>query len=121
MWNRRDPQVVLKPAPGPPKFTADQQKEQEGKNLLSRVDMSSEMLVVLDERGDLLTSHQLASLMQKSEDNGVRVMTFAIGGAHGHSPEVQKGAHKMISLSKMVMNHQVLSQLLGHFPFSSKS
>lgn len=114
--------MVLKPAPGPPKRTVEQQREQEGQDLLSRLDMGKESLVVLDERGEMLTSHQFADYLQKCADDGVQAVTFAIGGASGHSPEVQRTAKqngKYVSslgrlvcfqMSEHVSNEAVLMQ-----------
>ncbi len=53
-------EITLKPAIGPPKQTEEQQKAEEGKNLLSRVEVGTDRLVLLDERGELLTSHEFA-------------------------------------------------------------
>lgn len=108
-------QVTLKPAPGPPKRTVIQQREEEGRELLSRVDVGREKLIVLDERGDIMTSHEFADYLKKCADDGDRGVTFAIGGANGHSEEVQQTARrqgKMISFGKMVMNHQVARVVL---------
>ncbi len=55
-------EITLKPAIGPPKQTEEQQKAEEGKNLLSRVEVGTDRLVLLDERGELLTSHEFAGL-----------------------------------------------------------
>ena len=92
-----------------------QQREEEGKELLSRVDVGREKLIVLDERGDIMTSHEFADYLKKCADDGDRGVTFAIGGANGHSEEVQQTARrqgKMISFGKMVMNHQVARVVL---------
>ncbi len=108
-------EVTLKPAIGPPKQTEAQQKEEEGKTLLSRVDMGQDRLVLLDERGELLTSHQFADFLQRCADGGDRSVTFAIGGASGHSEAVRaeaKAKGRMLSLGKMVMNHQIARVVL---------
>ena len=108
-------EVTLKPAVGPPRQTDEQQKEEEGKSLLSRVDISRDRLVLLDERGDLMTSHEFAEYIQRCADDGDRSLTFAIGGASGHSEHVRNTARKagrMLSLGKMVMNHQIARVVL---------
>lgn len=108
-------ETTLKPANGPPKQTEEQQRAEEGKNLLTRVEMDKDRLVLLDERGDLMTSHEFADYIQKCADNGDRSITFAIGGASGHSEEVRvtaKKAGRMLSLGKMVLNHQIARVVL---------
>ncbi|KAJ1465482.1 hypothetical protein T484DRAFT_1989035, partial [Baffinella frigidus] len=57
-------ELTLKPAPGPPKRTVDEQREEEGKDILSRVSAVEGPLVVLDERGDQLDSFQFAKYLQ---------------------------------------------------------
>lgn len=108
-------ELTLKPAIGPPKQSEAQQKEEEGKNLLSHVDLGQDRLVLLDERGELLTSHQFAEFLQRCADGGDRSVTFAIGGASGHSETVRseaKAKGRMLSLGKMVMNHQIARVVL---------
>jgi 23S rRNA (pseudouridine1915-N3)-methyltransferase len=108
-------ETTLKPAIGPPKQTEEQQKEEEGKILLNQVDVGKDRLVLLDERGDLLTSHEFADYIQRCADSGDRSITFAIGGASGHSESVRataKKAGRMLSLGKMVMNHQIARVVL---------
>ena len=108
-------QITLKPAAGPPKQTEEQQKAEEGKNLLGRIDFAKDRLVLLEERGEIITSHAFADYIQKCMDTGDSSITFAIGGASGHSEDVRSTAKKqgkMLSLGKMVMNHQVARVVL---------
>lgn len=57
-------ELTLKPAPGPPKRTVDEQRDEEGKDILSRVGAGEGPLVVLDERGDQLDSLEFAKFLQ---------------------------------------------------------
>ena len=68
-------------------------------------------LVLLDERGDQLTSKALAAWLGNLRDNGTKELAFVIGDAHGFNPTARDTAHKVISLSNMTLPHQ-LAQLL---------
>lgn len=80
--------------------------EHEGARLLRQIGPRAR-LVVLDQRGDDLSSEALAGLLQETRDAGVPELIFAIGGPDGHPPAVRRGAWRTIRLSGMVLNHQV--------------
>jgi len=69
-------------------------------------------LVALDERGDDLTSPQLAALLERCAQDGVTSLVFAVGGAYGHAPVVRERAWKTIRLSSMVLAHAVARVVL---------
>ncbi|MBJ6724807.1 23S rRNA (pseudouridine(1915)-N(3))-methyltransferase RlmH [Geomesophilobacter sediminis] len=69
-------------------------------------------LVLLDERGDALTSPEFANFIGKNRDQGTSDLVFAIGGAYGFTDEFRSRAHKTISLSKMTLTHQMVRVFL---------
>lgn len=69
-------------------------------------------LVLLDERGDSLTSPELATFLGKNRDQGVSDLVFAIGGAYGFTDSFRSKAFKTISLSKMTLTHQMVRVFL---------
>jgi 23S rRNA (pseudouridine1915-N3)-methyltransferase len=69
-------------------------------------------LIVLDERGEDLTSTALAALLERCAQDGVTPVVFAIGGAYGHAPIVRERAWKTIRLSSMVLAHAVARVVL---------
>ncbi|GFO58522.1 ribosomal RNA large subunit methyltransferase H [Geomonas silvestris] len=69
-------------------------------------------LVVLDERGDQLTSPELANFLTKQRDQGTQDLVFAIGGAYGFTDGFRSQAFKAISLSKMTLTHQMVRVFL---------
>lgn len=69
-------------------------------------------LVLLDERGETLTSTELASFLSKNRDGGVTDMVFAIGGAYGFTDEFRSRAFKTLSLSRMTLTHQMVRVFL---------
>ena len=69
-------------------------------------------VVLLDERGKLLESPELAHEINKVFLNG-KELVFAIGGAFGHfSPAMQARADLILSFSKMVFPHQICRLIL---------
>jgi len=63
--------------------------------------------VVLDERGDHLTSRDLAKKIGVWEQRGPRDFALLIGGADGHTEELRKAADWTWSLSKLTLQHEL--------------
>lgn len=70
-------------------------------------------LIVLDERGESVTSEQLAQWLEASMNQGCKRIVFAIGGPFGHAPELRKQAWKTLAFSPMVLNHEIARILLA--------
>ena len=84
-----------------------QQIEQEGKELLARLD-SRDLIVALDENGKTLSSKELAEFIETKGIHGTSRITFVVGGAYGLSNEVLQKANYKLSLSRMTFSHQVI-------------
>lgn len=69
-------------------------------------------LVLLDERGEQLTSVRFASFLEKERDGGTGDLVFAIGGAYGFSDGFRARAHRTIALSAMTFTHQMVRPFL---------
>ena len=69
-------------------------------------------LVVLDERGEGMTSPELAAFLSKARDGGTSDLVFAIGGAFGFTDGFLGQAFKAISLSRMTLTHQMVRVFL---------
>jgi 23S rRNA (pseudouridine1915-N3)-methyltransferase len=65
-------------------------------------------IVLLDEKGDAMTSPEFASFIAKHRDSGIPEMTFLIGGAYGFPESLRKEADRIISLSSMTFTHQMV-------------
>ena len=59
--------------------------------------------VLLDPLGSQITSHELAEVVEKAE----RDISFYIGGADGWSDEFRATADRLLSLSKLVLPHEL--------------
>ena len=80
-------------------------REEESKVLLAR---SEGMLrVVLDERGEQITSRELARKISDWELARTKSVAFLIGGADGHTDELRCKADWRWSLSPLTLQHEL--------------
>ena len=63
--------------------------------------------VVLDERGDHLTSRELAKKLAGWELHGPRDFALLVGGADGHADEMREAAGWKWSLGKLTLQHEL--------------
>jgi 23S rRNA (pseudouridine1915-N3)-methyltransferase len=85
----------LKPASG----------EEESEALLRRSEGMHR--VALDERGEQVTSRELAARVGRWEQDRVKSVALLIGGADGHSAELRAAADWAWSLSRMTIQHEL--------------
>jgi 23S rRNA (pseudouridine1915-N3)-methyltransferase len=72
-----------------------------------------DFLVVLDEKGKMLTSIQLADFLQLRANESVKQIIFLIGGAYGIDDTVFKRAQLKWSLSALTFPHQLVRMILA--------
>ena len=89
------------------KLTESNQKEEEGKLILDELS-GSDHVVLLDERGDMLTSRGVAEYLQKAMAGGKKRTVFVIGGPYGFSQRVYSRADSMLSFSRMTFSHEMI-------------
>jgi len=98
-----------------PESPSEAEKEdalkKEGANLLRLVPEKS-FLIVLDVRGEILSSEALAEKIAALALQGKSDLTFLIGGAFGISAAVRKRADLRLSFSPMTFTHQMVRLLL---------
>ena len=70
------------------------------------------MTVLLDERGDQLSSPKFAKLLERQRDGGCPHMVFMIGGADGHAADLRHSAGQTLSLGTMVWPHMLARVML---------
>ena len=63
--------------------------------------------VVLDERGELLRSLELARRIEQWEGRGLGRVALLVGGAEGHASEVKAAADWLWSLSPLTLQHEL--------------
>ncbi len=82
-------------------------KQREGELILKNI-KDTDRLILLDQKGTMLSSEELAQKLTKYDVSGIRSIVFLIGGAYGFSDEVYRRADEMLSLSKMTFSHQLV-------------
>jgi len=87
-------------------------KKKEGEIILSKI-QKEDYLVVLEERGKLISSEELAQMLQTRANSGLKRLVFLIGGAFGLDESVLKRADFQWSLSKLVFPHQLVRLILA--------
>ena len=75
-----------------------------------RIETKSGKLILLDESGDQFTSLEIASLLSDVAISGEN-LNFAIGPGEGLD-EGFKSRHRMISISRMTLTHEMASAIL---------
>lgn len=100
----------------PPKNAASlsevDQKDVESRALLAAID-PVDYLILLDERGKMLSSTKLAELVGERALYGAKKIHFVIGGAFGVNDDVRKRADLVWQLSQLVFPHQLVRLLLA--------
>lgn len=81
--------------------------------LLAKALPEGAVLVVLDERGQLLKSPKFAEKLARWRDQGQRELVFMIGGADGLSAELVAQADLKLSFGKMVWPHMLARVMLS--------
>jgi 23S rRNA (pseudouridine1915-N3)-methyltransferase len=69
--------------------------------------------VLLDERGDLLSSMELAEKLGRWRDEGVREARFVIGGADGHDDSARVDADMLLSFGRATWPHLLARAMLA--------
>lgn len=81
-------------------------REREGERILEKIPAAA-FTVVLDERGETLTSENVATLLERHMVQGTPEIVLVIGGPYGLSDAVRRRADLLLSLSPMTFTHQM--------------
>ena len=68
--------------------------------------------ILLDERGDSLSSEHLADLLSGWRDNGIRETRFLIGAADGHSRADRDNADRLLAFGHATWPHLLARAML---------
>lgn len=88
-------------------LSIDQQKSREGQQFLNYF-TQGDKVILLDEKGDSMTSIKLAESIERSIISGVKRLIYVVGGPYGFSPEVYNRADAKLSLSAMTFPHDLV-------------
>ena len=73
----------------------------------------AERVIGLDERGKQMGSPDLSQMLARLRDDGVRDLSFIIGGADGLTAQVRQRADMLLSFGKMVWPHMLARVMLA--------
>lgn len=85
-------------------------RQEESQRILSKLDAYT-YVVLLDERGKLIDSPALSKLLENQLNTSQKVVLI-IGGAYGVTEEVRNKASYVLSLSPLVLPHQLVRLVL---------
>ena len=77
--------------------------------------------IVLDERGEALSSIQLAKKLEAWRDGGKREARFLIGAADGHDDQLRANADLLLSFGSATWPHLLVRAMLAEQLFRSTS
>lgn len=103
---------LLPPAKQTANTAAESAKKAEATTILNSI-QKDDVLVLLDECGQQMSSPQLAELLQLQANRSVKTVVFLIGGAFGVDADVKQRANYIWSLSKLVLPHQIVRLILA--------
>ncbi|HEX8815263.1 MAG TPA: 23S rRNA (pseudouridine(1915)-N(3))-methyltransferase RlmH [Terriglobales bacterium] len=70
------------------------------------------VLVLLDSRGQQLSSEELAQFIRDHQQRSSQPLLFAIGGADGFTDQTRRAANFTLSLGKMTLAHELARVVL---------
>jgi 23S rRNA (pseudouridine1915-N3)-methyltransferase len=79
------------------------------------------LLIVLDERGNTLSSVELAKKLESWRDGGKREARFLIGAADGHGDELRASADLLLSFGPATWPHLLVRAMLAEQLFRATS
>jgi 23S rRNA (pseudouridine1915-N3)-methyltransferase len=82
---------------------------------------SNSVRIVLDERGEALTSTELAKRLEAWRDGGKREARFLIGAADGHDDQERRDADVVLSFGPATWPHLLVRAMLAEQLFRSTS
>jgi 23S rRNA (pseudouridine1915-N3)-methyltransferase len=82
---------------------------------------ANSIVVVLDERGEALSSRELATKLEAWRDGGKREARFLIGAADGHGEEQRQQADLLLSFGPATWPHLLVRAMLAEQLFRASS
>ena len=97
----------------PSKLTEPSQiKKAEAASILKAL-ATMDVLVLLDEKGKMLSSPGLANLIQQKANQSAQRIVFLIGGAYGVDDEIKSRSNFTWSISELVFPHMLVRLILA--------
>jgi 23S rRNA (pseudouridine1915-N3)-methyltransferase len=86
-------------------------REAESRDILRRLH-GGDFVVVLDSRGEEMTSRGLSDFLERHHLAATKRMVFIIGGPEGLDPTVKDRADLVLSFSRFTLTHELIRVLL---------
>ena len=83
--------------------------------------LGGSVTVLLDEKGEALSSLELARTLEQWRDRGIREARFVVGGADGHSATERAGADLLLSFGPATWPHLLARAMLAEQLFRATS
>jgi 23S rRNA (pseudouridine1915-N3)-methyltransferase len=97
----------------PSKLTEPSQiKKAEAASILKAL-AATDVLVLLDEKGKMISSLGLAKLIQQKANQSAQRIVFLIGGAYGVDDEIKSRSNFTWSISELVFPHMLVRLILA--------
>ena len=87
-------------------------KKEEAISILKTL-AQNDVLILLDEKGKMLSSPGLAKLIQQKANQSAQKIIFLIGGAYGVDETIQQRANFIWSISELVFPHMLVRLMLA--------
>jgi 23S rRNA (pseudouridine1915-N3)-methyltransferase len=84
----------------------------EGERILAALNQRRTFAVLLDVKGEKVSSADLAGKIEAWQNRGLKEISFVIGGAEGVSPGVAEKADISLSLSFLTFTHEMARVIL---------
>ncbi len=101
---------IIECAEGIDEGNATRLQKQEENGILKKL---KGYVVLMAIEGEMVSSENLASLIERESTLGNSEFTFIIGGSRGVSDEIRKRADKLISFGKVTYPHQLMRVILS--------
>ena len=88
-------------------FSEKELIKKEGEMIFKQIN-TSDYLVLLDDKGNDVSSPSFAEKLQQWMISGKKRLVFVVGGAYGFSQEVYNRGNEKLSLSRMTFSHQMV-------------
>ena len=110
-WNPVE--LVILTVPKKLATTDTDRTRQAEEDLILKKLLPQHYLLLLDERGKMLSSPQWAQQFQQCMNQGVKTLVILIGGAFGVTDAIKKRANGCVSLSALVFPHQLVRLIVA--------
>ncbi len=104
--------ITLPDVKNPGNRPADWVKAREAERILPQL-RGDDHVVLLDERGRLFSTLEMADWMKKALMLPVKRIVFVVGGPFGFDPAITARADQLLSLSRLTFSHQVVRLLFA--------